>query len=112
MTSMSTIAARVHSLRSAVQPFAAAFWPFFAALLLLVLVREPVEAGRHIWPVPLILDAIVLVETSGQQNPPDGDGGRAIGPYQIHLEYWQDALAAEPGLGGSYQDCRRRGYAE
>lgn len=59
-----------------------------------------------------VLDAIRMVESGDRADPPDGDGGLAIGPYQIHRVYWQDALEAEPGLGGDYQDCRRRSYAE
>jgi hypothetical protein len=37
------------------------------------------------------IDAIRRVESSGRTNPPDGDRGKAIGPYQIHLSYWKDA---------------------
>ncbi len=59
-----------------------------------------------------ILRAIHMVESSGQLSPPDGDGGDAIGPYQIHEIYWSDALAADPDLGGTYQDCRSLDYAE
>ncbi len=59
-----------------------------------------------------ILRAIRMVESSGQLSPPDGDGGDAIGPYQIHEIYWSDALAADPDLGGTYQDCRSLDYAE
>lgn len=54
-----------------------------------------------------ILHAIRWVETSDRTNPPDGDDGRAIGPYQIHRLYWQDAR-----LPGDYQECHRREYAE
>ena len=67
---------------------------------------------RSVWSHAEILDAIRMVESGDRADPPDGDGGLAIGPYQIHRVYWQDALEAEPGLGGEYQDCRRRGYAE
>ncbi len=61
-----------------------------------------------------ILDAIRQVESSGNDNCPDGDGGKAIGPFQIHAVYWQDAVEAEPSLkaGHDYQDCRKRDYAE
>lgn len=64
------------------------------------------------WSREEILDAIRFVESSGRDAPPDGDGGQAIGPYQIHRVYWQDAVAFRPELGGDYQDCRRRAYAE
>jgi hypothetical protein len=63
-----------------------------------------------------ILDAIMLVESGGRTNPPDGDGGRAIGPYQIHRVYWRDAIKQDPRLGPAYgfdyEHCRRRDYAE
>lgn len=36
------------------------------------------------------LDAICMVESSGGRDTRDGDGGRAIGPYQIHRAYWAD----------------------
>jgi hypothetical protein len=54
-----------------------------------------------------ILEAIRLVESGGRWHPPDGDGGLAIGPLQIHRAYWQDS-----GVPGEYQDCRRLDYAE
>jgi len=57
------------------------------------------------------LRAIRIVESGGVPDPPDGDGGRAIGPFQIHRAYWQDAAGADPSLGGSYEDCRDPGYA-
>lgn len=92
--------------------FFGAFWPFLGALLLLLLIGSPAEASRKIWPRRDILDAIRFVESSGRDNPPDGDGGRAIGPYQIHRVYWLDATQFDAKLGGTYQDCRKRPYAE
>jgi hypothetical protein len=60
-----------------------------------------------------VLDAIRMVESGGQRSPPDGDGGLAIGPYQIHEIYWRDAVEFDPELlRGTYQDCRDREYAE
>ena len=37
-----------------------------------------------------LFHAIQMVETGGQTNPENvvGDGGKAIGPYQIHESYW------------------------
>jgi len=69
-------------------------------------------AERTIWPRARILAAIRFVESGDRANVPDGDGGKAIGPYQIHRVYWQDAVTFAPGLGGDYQDCRRADYAE
>lgn len=54
-----------------------------------------------------ILEAIWMTETSGSSRPPDGDDGKAIGPFQIHRVYWIDSE-----VPGRYQDCRRRAYAE
>lgn len=88
--------------------------PFLVAMTLLVVLPFVVNAGsgRERWPRRDILDAIRFVESSGRDDVKDGDGGLAIGPYQIHEVYWRDAVAAEPSLGGRYQDCRNRDYAE
>lgn len=52
-----------------------------------------------------LLDAIRAVESGGDDSA-IGDGGRAIGPYQIHRAYWVDACAADPTLrAGTYADC-------
>ncbi len=70
------------------------------------------DGDRRTWPREQILAAIRFVESGDRDDVPDGDDGKAIGPYQIHRVYWQDALRAEPALGGDYQDCRSRAYAE
>jgi hypothetical protein len=54
-----------------------------------------------------ILAALRMTESSGMANPPDGDKGTAIGPYQIHKLYWMDAK-----IPGDYQQCREQQYAE
>lgn len=61
-----------------------------------------------------ILDAIRQKETGGEADPANaiGDGGKAIGPYQIHRVYWQDAIEHAPEIGGTYADCRDAAYAE
>jgi len=41
-------------------------------------------------PLERTLDAICLVESNGGKDARDGDGGRAIGPYQIWESYWKD----------------------
>ena len=66
------------------------------------------------WPRQTLLDAIRRVESRHLPDDriPDGDDGLAIGPYQIHRVYWTDAHGFDPSLGGDYQDCRRRAYAE
>ena len=51
-------------------------------------------------------DAVRHVESRGRCDAV-GDGGRAIGPYQIHRSYWKDS-----GVPGRYEQCRDRAYAE
>lgn len=60
-----------------------------------------------------LLDAIRRVETGGCKDPANavGDNGKAIGPYQIHRVYWQDAVEHDPSIGGKYADCRNETYA-
>ena len=43
--------------------------------------REAVVVSSD--PMEHLLDAIWKVESSGQFNPKDGDGGNAVGPFQI-----------------------------
>jgi len=61
---------------------------------------------------PQLLHALWMVESGGKDNPPDGDGGKAIGPYQLWECYWKDAIEHDPSIGGTYQDCRKKEYAE
>ena len=63
-----------------------------------------------------VLDAIERVETGGHRDPANavGDGGKALGPMQIHRVYWQDAVQFDPSLvanGETYQSVRDRTYA-
>ncbi len=56
-----------------------------------------------------ILDAIRTVETGGESDGgrhATGDGGLAIGPFQIHRAHWLDTR-----LAGKYEDCRDPAYA-
>ena len=62
-----------------------------------------------------ILDAIRAVETGGEADPANavGDGGRALGPYQIHRAYWIDATERHPELRAlGYQSVRDQAIAE
>lgn len=61
-----------------------------------------------------LLDAIRSKESGGHPDPANavGDGGKAIGPYQIWEAYWQDAVEHDPSIGGTYEDCRDAAYAE
>lgn len=57
-----------------------------------------------------ILRAIAKVE-SNHKDSAVGDNGKAIGRYQIHKVYWQDAVEYDPSIGGSYKDCTDPVYA-
>jgi hypothetical protein len=58
-----------------------------------------------------LLDAIRQVESGGNDEA-TGDGGNAIGAYQIWIAYWSDAVEWVPDLKGEYEGCRARWYAE
>lgn len=61
--------------------------------------------------IDLLLPLLAHVESNG--NPKAvGDGGKAIGIYQIHESYWQDATQYDKTIGGKYQDCFDSVYAE
>ena len=78
---------------------------WLAAILLALLALVGTAQGQTLRP---LFDAIRQVESSGRANPPDGDGGKAIGPYQIWRVYWIDARMPD----GTYEDCRNSAYAE
>ena len=51
--------------------------------------------------------ALHVVETSGRTGPIIGDGGRALGPLQIHRAYHADAR-----IGGDYARCADLDYSK
>lgn len=55
---------------------------------------------------PKFVKAVHMVETGGRYGAVWGDGGKALGPFQIHYEYW-----LESGLPGRYEDCANYNYA-
>lgn len=55
---------------------------------------------------PKFLHALNMVEASGREGNIVGDNGKALGPFQIHRSYWQDAKVA-----GSYGMVTNRAYA-
>jgi hypothetical protein len=75
-------------------------------------VGQDLSAGGDTWKRQDILDAIRWVESRNRDDVEDGDNGKAIGPYQIHYVYWFDAHQFDKSIGGTYQDCRKRRYAE
>lgn len=58
--------------------------------------NRPPSAPRSALRVSCLLDAIRQVESGNRPEPPDGDGGRSIGPYQIQRAYWGDARVPWP----------------
>lgn len=61
------------------------------------------------WTLDEIFSALRQVETGGSKSGGRrsvGDGGKAIGPLQIHRAYWQDS-----GVPGRFEDCREFPYA-
>ena len=60
-----------------------------SALLLLALC-----ATAHAAPPDSFFRALHVVETSGRTGPIIGDGGRALGPLQIHRGYHADSRVA------------------
>ena len=93
---------------------------FFTMLSSLVLASTMASALGTVASVTVIavkeytldetLAAIRMVE-SGNDPSAVGDGGRAIGCYQVWESYWKDAVQFS-GLGGNYRDCFKRDYAD
>ena len=54
-----------------------------------------------------LVDAIHQVETGGRLGPVRGDGGKALGPLQIHRACWLDAK-----VPGRYEDCADLSYSK
>jgi hypothetical protein len=69
----------------------------------LALLQGDLNAPR---PIEELFSAIRAVESRGNDKAV-GDGGRAIGAYQIHYAYWRDS-----GVPGRWKQCRNRKYAE
>lgn len=51
-----------------------------------------------------LLSILWMAETDGDLDPPLGDGGAALGPFQIHRIYWEDAKAHDPTIP-EYSRC-------
>lgn len=74
------------------------------ALLLGLSGSAPAAPHEAACSIDSILDAIRATESGGLEDGGSaaaGDGGRAIGPFQIHRAYFLDA-----GVPGQYSDCR------
>ena len=82
------------------------------AALLAASIAVPPSAGTD---VRRILDTLQTVETGGERDPDAavGDGGKALGAYQIWRIYWVDACEYDPSLRArGYQAVTDREYAE
>lgn len=67
-------------------------------------------AGAPVRADDRFFTALAHVESKGDPNAV-GDGGAAIGIYQIHRNYWKDAVQHDPSIGGRYEDCYDPAYA-
>jgi len=82
------------------------------AALLAATLTVPPPAGTD---VRRILDTLQAVETGGERDPDAavGDGGKALGAYQVWRVYWVDACEYDPSLRArGYQAVTDREYAE
>ncbi len=86
----------------------------FLILAILVAFFAAAASGSNI-PLPSelkLLKAINKVEASGVRDGKIlGDNGKALGPFQIHRIYWQDAHEFDKSLGGKYEDCQHWDYS-
>ena len=81
--------------------------------LLMIITSDAAAEERYSWRDTL--NAIRQVETGGEPNDgvgARGDGGSAIGPYQIHRIYHTDAAERDKTLT-NYQSClSSKSYSE
>lgn len=85
----------------------------FTTLFLLTFVSSVFAAAQK-YSYSQLLDAIRAAESEGQPNNgigAKGDGGAALGPFQIHKKYWKDATEHDPRIGGTYADCKGYDYS-
>ena len=60
-----------------------------------------------------LIKAIHKVESNGRTDKKIvGDGGKAIGPLQIHHANWKDATDFDKSIGGKYSDCHNLEYSK
>ena len=58
-----------------------------------------------------LVKAIHKVESGGKTGRVVGDGGKALGPLQIHYSSWKDATSFDKTIGGTYRDCEKLEYS-
>jgi len=80
------------------------------ALLVMLLVSSALATDRG-----ELLKALRTVESGTQSDGTvtPGDHGRAIGPLQIHKDYWQDSqYVGSPAAGILYSQCEWERYSK
>ena len=60
------------------------------------------------------LVALRKTETIGAPNNGINARGRhgELGPYQIRINYWRDAIGYDKTIGGSFSNCGQKEYSE
>jgi len=81
-----------------------------AFIALIVPPAFPWHAGNNEPDLTAFFHALAAVE-SNHNDDAVGDGGKAIGRYQIWHVYWYDATEFS-GIGGRYHDVKNKAYAE
>lgn len=76
-------------------------------LMILIVIAAVLITGTDCKGKDLV-DAIHVVETGGRTGPIKGDGGKALGPLQIHRVCWLDANMPD----GTYEDCADLAYSK
>lgn len=71
-------------------------------MLLLLLLSLPLKAA----PPDSFFHALHLTETGGKLGATIGDRGAALGPLQIHRDYWRDSR-----IPGNYEQCADLAYS-
>lgn len=74
-------------------------------LFILLLIGYSCSAGD-------LVSAIHKVESSGRIGKILGDGGKALGPLQIHYKTWKDAVEFDKSIKGKYKDCSDLNYSK
>ena len=75
-------------------------------LLIYLLFTAEIQAAN----LDQFLNALGEVE-SGNNASATGDGGKAVGVFQIHEVYWKDAIQFDKSIGGKYTDCFKPDYS-
>lgn len=81
-------------------------------VILSVLVAVAIASSSRSYSDDKLIKAIHQVEASGRVGKISGDGGKALGPLQIHYANWKDAVEFDKTIGGKYSDCQNLEYSK